>query len=317
MAECRAAARTGVAGFNPQFEVQEFPCVEQGVSPDFTVSEIAEGVFVHKGQHAVPAPQNRGDTSNNGFIIGERSVAVIDTGGTRALGEALLRAVRAETDLPISHVILTHMHPDHVFGASAFDGEGADFVGHVNMSPGLNNRAENYMAAMTRLLGAAFEGSSVVTLTMEITEPTVIDLGGRELELLPEETAHTDNDLVVLDRKTGTLFAGDLVFVGHIPALDGSLNGWLATLDQLEASGAGQRVVPGHGPVSLDWDKGFRPTASYLTTLRDETRQAIRRGTPMLQSIREIGAGTQDEWLLFDEFNARNATSAYKELEWE
>lgn len=314
---CRAAARTGVAGFSPEFQVQSYPCVEAGETPPFTVSEVADGIFVHKGAHAIPNPINRGDTANSGFIIGAKSVAVVDTGTTKRLGGALLAAIRAETDLPISHVILTHMHPDHVFGAKAFVDTGAEIVGHRNLGPALSNRAENYSAAMNRLLAKAFEGSAPVEPTMEISEPTPIDLGDRQIVLSPQATAHTDNDLSVFDPKTGTLFAGDLLFLGHIPALDGSLTGWLDTLKNLHALDGGQRVVPGHGPVSVAWDDAYGPTTRYLEMLADETRAEIQKGTPMLESIREIGRDAESEWLLFDEFNARNATAAFTELEWE
>ena len=49
-------------------------------------------------------------------------------------------------------------------------------------------------------------------------------------------TAHSDSDLTVLDEQTGTLFAGDLVFLPHVPVLDGSLRGWLNVIDELGKS---------------------------------------------------------------------------------
>ena len=89
------------------------------------VSEVAQGVFVHQGPYEDFTPANGGGIANLGFVIGGHSVAVIDSGGSRAEGERLLAAIRARTDLPVSHVILTHVHPDHVLGTGAFAGAGA------------------------------------------------------------------------------------------------------------------------------------------------------------------------------------------------
>ena len=62
-----------------------------------------------------------------------------------------------------------------------------------------------------------------------------LDLGDRKLLIEAHATAHTDNDVTVLDEKTGTMFLGDLLFAKHVPALDGSIRGWLALIDKLEA----------------------------------------------------------------------------------
>lgn len=316
--ECRVGGRIGALGFNPRLEVQSFPCVPKGTSPDFTVSEVAPGVFVHKGRHEIPSPGNGGDIANIGFVVGSEAVAVIDTGSTRAIGAALLRAVRAETDLPIRYIILTHMHPDHALGTAAFLQEPAEVVAHARMAPALEARAENYREALAREIGPAFDGTEIVSPTFPIVGTQFLDLGaGRMLRLTAHETAHTDNDLTVLDETTGTLFAGDLDFHGHLPALDGSLTGWQAVLSALAADPAVERVVPGHGPVVLSADRAFTPTQRYLDRLAADSRAAIREGVPMLEAIRSIAAPSAENWLLFEEFNPRNATAAFKELEWE
>ncbi|MEO1308913.1 MAG: MBL fold metallo-hydrolase [Pseudomonadota bacterium] len=100
LAECEAKLR--------ETPVDKARCAEVGAA--LAVVETAPGLFAHLGQIAEPNPTNRGDVSNMGFVIGEESVAVIDTGSAAWIGEALWRAIRAETDLPISHVVLTHMH---------------------------------------------------------------------------------------------------------------------------------------------------------------------------------------------------------------
>ncbi|MEL6475689.1 MAG: quinoprotein relay system zinc metallohydrolase 2 [Pseudomonadota bacterium] len=317
LAACREVARIGARGFPPAFEVQSYPCVAEGTSPDFPVSEIAPGVFVHKAVHAEPTLENRGDLANLSFVIGPEAVAVIDTGSTRAIGAALLGAIRAETELPIRYVILTHMHPDHSLGTAALT-EAEHIIAHHRMADALEARREAYLTAMARFLGPAFQGTEIVLPRTGLSAPQDLSLGGdRVLRLTPHATAHTDNDLSVLDRATGTFFAGDLVFHDHLPALDGSILGWIAVLETLMGQPEIARVVPGHGPVALPSETAFTPTHSYLTRLVADTREAIAAGTPMLEAIRTVGIESRADWLLFDVFHPRNVTAAYKELEWE
>src|SRR5262249_35921510 len=127
--------------------------------------------------------------------------------------------------------------------------------------------------------------------------------------------SHTDNDLTVLDETTGTLFAGDLVFLRHLPVLDGSLIGWLAVIDELAAVPA-RRVVPGHGPVAA-WPAARRDQRRCLQRLAADVRASIKRGEPITAASRTAAESERTRWELFGEYNARNATAAYSELEWE
>ncbi|SMF80277.1 quinoprotein relay system zinc metallohydrolase 2 [Tistlia consotensis] len=289
--------------------------VEPPVDP-LPVVEIAPGDYVHHGLHEEIAPDDGGDIANVGFIVGEQAVAVIDTGGSARIGARLLAAIRRVTDLPIRYVVNTHVHPDHVFGDAAFEASGAQFVGHANLPRALAARGAYYLAELQRTLGAAAEGSRVVAPDITVADRATLELGGRTLEVVAWPAAHTDNDLTVYDRASGTLWAGDLLFLKRTPVIDGSLNGWLAAIDELRRLPA-ERVVPGHGPVSAPWPRALDAEAGYLSTLRDEIRRIIARGGTIEQALKTAGQGSRADWLLFDRTNARNVVTAFTELEWE
>src|SRR6185312_3661465 len=122
-------------------------------SPAFTTTEVALGIHVRQGVHEEATAANGDGIANIGFIVGDRSVAVIDPGGSRADGEALRARIRAVTDRPVSHVVMSHMHPDHVFGAIAFAGDGPIFVAHARMERMLVTRGEFYRNRLADVLG--------------------------------------------------------------------------------------------------------------------------------------------------------------------
>ncbi|WP_346911968.1 quinoprotein relay system zinc metallohydrolase 2 [uncultured Roseibium sp.] len=278
------------------------------------LTEIADNIFVHLGRIAEADPANLGDVSNIGVIIGETSIAVIDTGGSRAVGEALYRAIRQRSSLPISHVILTHVHPDHIFGASVFAETGAKVDGHPDLHRALLDREQSYLTGFEDLIGRrGFLGTWPVRPE---TAPQEIDLGGRVLTLNIWPAAHTTTDLTVMDSATGTLFAGDLIFHRHMPALDGSLKGWLRVLELLPDLKP-SRIVPGHGGPVLTMEEALMPMRRYLGVLEADTRQALENGERLGEAVNHVGKSETDAWELFDLFNTRNATEAYTELEWE
>ena len=119
------------------------------------------------------------------------------------------------------------------------------------------------------------QGVEIVPPSLLVEGRLDLDLGSRILELRAWKPAHTDNDVTVLDAATGTLFAGDLVFAGHLPTVDGSLLGWLRQFDELAAIKAA-RVVPGHGPVSAAWPSALDAGQRYLEVLARDIRKSIK-----------------------------------------
>lgn len=291
------------------------PALAGDIEP-LPVQEVAPGIYVHQGEHAEATPQNEGGIANIGFIVGQEAVAVIDTGGSAAEGRRLRAAIRAVTALPIRYVINTHMHPDHVLGDAAFVEDAPAFVGHAKLPAALAARGMLYLQNQARELGAVAVGTRAILPTLTVDSRMEIDLGGRVLRLVAHRTAHTDNDLSVYDVQTSTLWLADLLFIDRIPAIDGSLNGWLEVIAELRRMPAA-RVIPGHGPVVADWPAALDGEERYLRTLRDEIRALQRRGGTMEEAVATVGRSERGKWLLFDEYNPRNVVTAFAELEWE
>ncbi len=311
----RRIALQGIAGLLTESCLQHHRA-EAGGS-DLTLFRIAEGVYCFRGEHALMSADNMGAICNISVFVGNDATAVVDSGGSVILARKLIAAIGKITDRPIRYLINTHMHPDHVFGNAAFRDVGATIVGHRNLPRALAGREEVYLSRFRKILGEQqMQGVEIIPPDRLVSDTTELDLGGRKLVLKAWQPAHTDNDLTVFDAQSQTLVAGDLVFMDHIPTLDGSLLGWTSQLDQLAAITA-INVVPGHGPVPSPWPAAILAEKRYFEALLRDMRQAIARGQPLSAAVKHAAMGERMRWQLFDEFNERNAAAAFAELEWE
>jgi quinoprotein relay system zinc metallohydrolase 2 len=285
-------------------------------APVLSINQVAPGIYVHWGIQEFSDTKNHGAIANIGFIVGERCVAVVDTGGNPEQGRALKNAVESITAKPICYVINTHVHPDHIYGNSAFKESGAKFVGHEKLARAMSARGDYYVEKAPELLGITLSSKDIIPPDISVNGKLDLDLGGRTLQLTAHPTAHTDNDLSVYDPQTDTLWLSDLLFIEHLPSIDGSLKGWLAELDTLAAKSY-KIVIPGHGTLVNDWPKSMQPEKEYLSALLLEVRAAIKKGVFLEDAVKTVGLSFKDRWKLFDEFHRKNVTKAYAELEWE
>lgn len=282
----------------------------------FNVENIAPGIYVHRGELKDLAPHYGGDICNTSFVVGSKGVAVIDTGGSPAVGRRLRQAIRVVTRLPILYIITTHVHPDHALGSAAFKQDKPVFVGHAKLAEAMALRKETYLRNQVEWVGNDANGSELIPPDVAVATTHRLDLGDRTLLLTAHPVAHSPSDLSVQDSATNILWAGDLLFIERTPSVDGDLVAWLEVIENLRNVQA-PRIVPGHGPVTSNGMAAWEDEKRYLSTLLSDIRISIQRGDSMEQTIETAAQSEKDRWQLFDITNRRNIARIFPVLEWE
>ncbi len=115
------------------------------------------------------------------------------------------------------------------------------------------------------------------TLLVSTDKDVKLDLGHRVLDLHAWPPMHTDCDVTIFDEKTATLFGGDLVFLQHVPVVDGSVIGWLKAMPDLAKIPA-KRVVPGHGTIDVDWPQALAAEQTLFKPADEGSARLHRAG---------------------------------------
>jgi quinoprotein relay system zinc metallohydrolase 2 len=284
----------------------------------FKLVKLAPGVFLHQGQQVALDAVGHDDIANIGFIVGSRCVAVIDTGGSIKIGRQLRDSVREHSALPICFVINTHVHVDHVLGNAAFRADHPSYVGHAALADAIVNSRQFFITQYGADLDSPPSTEQIIgpDRLVQPGQEMLLDLGGRRLHLRAWQKAHTDCDLSVYDETSGTLWTGDLLFRDRLPALDGSVRGWLTAIDQMSLLKV-VRAVPGHGGVAQNLARALIPERSYLQALVDGVGAELAQGKAVQDAIEHVGGEQRQQWLLWDSAHAHNVIRVYEELQWE
>ena len=251
-------------------------------APDYRLAaqSVAPGLWVVRGADEPIAMANGGAIANIGIIATAAGAVLIDAGPSHRYGSALAGLARRLTGKAVARVYLTHLHPDHSFGASAFP---ADRVAATRaVADQVKGDAAGFSAGLYRLLGDWMRGTEVPEPLLPVTDGRV-EIGGRPLRLLAL-SGHSAADLAVLDEASGTLFAGDLVFHNRAPATPhADLARWRQALDRLAGLGHA-RVVPGHGPVDMTPTTAIAQTRDWLDWLEPALAAAMEQGLTMVEA---------------------------------
>lgn len=261
---------------------------------EYTWQELAPGVWAGVRQDPFELPQE----GNAVFVVTDQGVVVFDAGGSPLMGESIVAKVRSTTDKPITHVVISHWHGDHMRGLQSIQSAypkaaiiahpfSRDFIAatqdrwlkrRVSMVP---NIRKGLAAALQKDLIPAekawlLQGQSnldqldrennrtaYVLPNAVFSDRLVLYLGGREIQFLHLGSAHTAGDLIMWLPQERIVATGDIV-TAPVPLMQSPYtNDYIGVLDAVKALGF-KTLVPGHGLVEHD--------SAYVDLLIDTVR---------------------------------------------
>ena len=267
--------------------------------------------------------ENRGFNANAGFIITGDGVIVIDTLGTPQLGRRMISTIRCITEQPIRYLIVTHNHPDHAYGAAAFQ-QLPDITIIAHKGTIDYNRSDTLQTSVNyrrEMLPRDMQGFKPVSADEYISAGPYnskrITLGDEIVDVYDTGQHHSYGDLVVHQVNQKILWISDLACNqrttymgdGHSAQILDAQH-WL-----VETFPDTRLMVPGHGSAQSPPFSMVTRTGDYVSRMRDVMKKAVEDGTGMFDAVQQAEF---DEWKdvpLYESNQKANANFVYREME--
>ena len=290
------------------------------VAAPMRLQQVAKNVYFVQGVSALGSPVNRNFISNAGFVVTGDSVVVIDALGSPALAEELVQKIKTITPKPISHVLLTHYHADHIYGLQVFEALGAKIVANAHAREYINSETAQLRLEASRKELAPWvnKDTRMVAASEWVTgESTKLTIGGVDFVLQHMGPSHTPEDTAIYLPQGGVLFIGDVVFRNRIPYVgQADSRHWIAALDELLKLPV-KVMVPGHGPASNQPRQDMQLTRDYLSYLRESMGKAAANLDPFDDAYQATDWSKFSGYPLFKEANRMNAYNTFLLMEQE
>lgn len=279
--------------------------------------KVSEHVYAWIGPHGGPNVNNKGYRMNMAFVVGAKSVAVLESGYYPAMAEEMVAHIKKITSLPIKYVINSNSQPDRFLGNDVFRELGAEVITSDKEAKRMQENANNY--AMMLENSMKFKYKDIVLPKppgRTIDRNIVLDLGGGvKLDIHLHKAAHTPLPLIVHVPSDNVVYAGDILYSGRLLAVvpGGDIKQWLSTYDYLKRF-KGATFIPGHGrPDALaSFDKS---TYQYLLMLDRHMRKMVEQGVDLQDAIKRLDQSAYSYLENFNDLAGRNAHGAYLEAE--
>lgn len=219
-----------------------------------------------------------GGGGNTAAYVGATGVVLVDT-KLANWGQAILDKVRTVSDKPITHIINTHTHGDHV-GSNEFFAAAVEIVAHANTSAN--------MAKMPALAGAS-KAHAMPDKTF--TDTMTLLSGADAIDLYYFGAGHTNGDALVVFRGLRTMHAGDLFPRKGTPLLDMNNGGSGVQVGESIRKAATaitnvDTVIPGHSGVSTWAD--FQEYGEFNRAFLSAVQAAVKAGKTADQALADL-----------------------------
>ena len=202
-------------------------------------NQINESVWYVNGEQEEANFENGGAIANIGLIIGQEACLVIDSGPSKKYGEALLKEILNITKVPVKYLVITHRHFDHSFGLEAFAERNIDIYMHPDEFRAYKTQGPKFLKLLKKNIGDDWLDGTFSFLEqyniIEVRDNISLNLGSHNVEILNFGNAHTHGDIAIFDKKTGSFFAGDLVFINRAATTpESNILKWIKKLNYIE-----------------------------------------------------------------------------------
>jgi len=241
------------------------------IPPTGTIGHVRDNLYV------IP-----GAGGNTVVFVTRAGVVLVDTKLANN-GEAIMKQVRTVSDKPVTAIINTHSHPDHI-GSNDYFPASVEKVTQEN--------TKKWMAANARVAS-----SPAVMPTNTFTDRMTLGTGQDRIDLYYYGAGHTDGDAFVVFPALRAMAAGDIFAWKMAPLIDPMAGGSVVALPvTLEKALKGipnvDTVIEGHGDVNT-W-AGFRAYVDFNRALLDAAKAGMGK-----QSAEEVAAGLKPRFPVF------------------
>ena len=290
---------------------------DTAVSVPMKAIKVGPHSYFVQGLPGAASSENQGFMSNAGFVVTRDGVVVFDALATPPLAKKLVGLIKQITKQPIKLVVVSHYHADHYYGLEVFKALGAKIWAHQNVKGIIGTEAakQRFQQRKEALFPWVDDSTKLLEPDRYLTGNSHFDMGGLHFVLTYVGPAHSDEDLVMLVKQDGVLYAGDLVFLGRIPFVgDADAAAWSRALDKLLAMKP-RVLVPGHGPASTKPAADLVFTRDYLKYLRSSMSKAANELVPFEEAYAKTDWSRYRKVPTFNEANRANAYNQYLRLE--